>query len=236
MSSPNIERRAVVRAGVAYGLVAGLWGCSEKRGAPKARDETGGEESISPAEDLMREHGVLNRLLLVYEEVGRRLAGPDAAPTGVLAEAGTIVRAFIEDYHEKLEEDFLFPRFEKANTLVDLVQVLRRQHQAGRILTERIRELAAPPAAPDADAKKALTAAIHAFVRMYRPHEAREDTVLFPALRRIIPAAELDALCDRFESEEHARFGKEGFEGVVEHVASLERELGIHDLAVFTPT
>ena len=33
--------------------------------------------------------------------------------------------------HEKLEENFLFPRFRKANKLVDLVDVLLQQHQAG---------------------------------------------------------------------------------------------------------
>src|SRR5207302_4790012 len=42
------------------------------------------------------------------------------------------------DYHEKLEEDYLFPRFEKAHKLVDLTTVLRAQHQAGRRLTDRI--------------------------------------------------------------------------------------------------
>jgi hypothetical protein len=32
---------------------------------------------------------------------------------------------------------------------------------------------------------------MQAFVRMYEPHEAREDTVIFPAFRRVVPAAEL---------------------------------------------
>ena len=27
--------------------------------------------------------------------------------------------------------------------------------------------------------------AVEAFIRMYRPHEAREDTVLFPALHKV---------------------------------------------------
>jgi hypothetical protein len=37
---------------------------------------------------------------------------------------------------KKMEEDFLFPRFENANQLVDLVKVLREQHQAGRRVTD----------------------------------------------------------------------------------------------------
>jgi hemerythrin-like domain-containing protein len=183
----------------------------------------------------MREHAVLNRILLIYEEVARRLDAPETRPTSALAGAASIVRRFIEDYHEKLEEDFLFPRFEKANTLVDLVGVLRRQHQAGRVLTERVQRLAASPTASGPDTRKELGATLRAFVRMYRPHESREGSVLFPALYQVVSRAELEALGDRFESEEHARFGKEGFEGVVEQVASLERDLGIYDLDRFTP-
>ena len=83
-----------------------------------------GEEEVSPAEDLMREHGVLKRVLLVYGEALRRLNAREDLPPEALADSAKIIRSFIEDYHEKLEEDFLFPRFRKANTLVDLVEVL----------------------------------------------------------------------------------------------------------------
>ena len=47
---------------------------------------------------------------------------------------------FVEGYHEKLEEDFVFPKLEKAGKLVDLTQVLRIQHAAGRKVTDAIRE------------------------------------------------------------------------------------------------
>jgi hypothetical protein len=73
------------------------------------------------------------------------------------------------------------------------------------------------------------------FIRMYRPHEAREDTVLFPAIRSIVSAHEYAALGEEFEDKEHALFGAEGFEGVVDRVARIEKKLGIYDLARFTP-
>ncbi len=204
-----------------------------KKDVPKKEEE----EEISPAEDLMREHGVLDRVLLVYEEGVRRLSAPQAETTAdAIARSAEIVHRFIEQYHEKLEEDFLFPRFEKANRLVELVATLRRQHQAGRALTDDIRRLANVASLKDPAARPKLAQAIELFVRMYRPHEAREDTVLFPALRSVVPAKELDALGERFEDKEHELFGKEGFEGVVEQVAAIERSLGIHDLDRFTPT
>ena len=75
-----------------------------------------------------------------------------------------------------------------------------------------------------------------AFIRMYEPHEAREDTVVFPALRDVVPPKEFRELAERFEDEEHQRFGQAGFQGVVERVADIEKSLDIYDLSQFTPT
>jgi hemerythrin-like domain-containing protein len=73
------------------------------------------------------------------------------------------------------------------------------------------------------------------FIAMYQPHEAREDTVLFPKLRSVVSANEFDAIAEDFEKDEHRKFGEDGFEKVVDRVAGLERALGIYDLAKFTP-
>jgi len=193
------------------------------------------EEEVAPPEDLMREHGVLKRVLLVYEEAIRRIdAKQDLSPDALRNSAG-IIRTFIEDYHEKLEEDYLFPRFEKARRLTDLIQVLRAQHQAGRRMTERITRLATAQTLKEQRAAGTLRDAMHQFVRMYGPHEAREDTVLFPALRSIVSKQEFGALGEEFEKKEHALFGDDGFEKIVDRVASVEKSLGIYDLAQFTP-
>ena len=74
-----------------------------------------------------------------------------------------------------------------------------------------------------------------AFNRMYAAHEAREDTVLFPAIRKIVSKHEFDAMGEDFEKIEHKQFGGEGFEMGVNEVASIETALGINDLNVFTP-
>lgn len=204
--------------------------------APVSAEDDEGEGDVSPPEDLMREHGALNRILLVYEEATRRLESGANLPIEAVAAGADIIRRFIEQYHEKLEEDFVFPRFEKANQLVNLVATLRRQHQAGRTLTEGILRLATRDHVERPDDRKELVVSLGKFVRMYRPHEAREDTVLFPAFRRIVPPKEFETLGERFEDEEHRRFGKEGFEGIVAQIAGIEKQLGMDDLDAFTPT
>jgi len=191
------------------------------------------DEEVAPAEDLMREHGVLKRVLLVYDEVRERIQAKRDFPPAAVGKAAGIIRSFIEDYHERLEEEHLFPRFRKQGKLVDLVDTLEAQHKAGRRLTERITALAGEMRKDTGRAELADT--LRQFGRMYAPHEAREDTVLFPAFRGIVSRQEYAALGEDFEKKEHQLFGKEGFEGMVEKVAAIEKELGIYELSQFTP-
>ena len=89
-----------------------------------AKEEEKKNNEVSPPEDLMREHGVLKRILLVYGEALRRMEAKEDLPPEPIAESAKIIHDFVEDYHEKLEENFLFPRFKKAGKLTDLVDVL----------------------------------------------------------------------------------------------------------------
>ena len=193
------------------------------------------EEEISPAEDLMREHGVLKRVLLADREFIRRLDAKEDFSPDTLRSSAMIIRKFIEDYHEKLEEDHLFPRFRKAGKLVELVTVLQEQHQKGRILTDRVIHAATVTGLKDPVQRGRLKQSLALFIRMYEPHEAREDTVLFPALHQIVSPHEYGALGEEFEKKEHQLFGEEGFEKYVEEVAAIEKTLGIYDLKKFTP-
>jgi hemerythrin-like domain-containing protein len=238
MSRETTNRRGflTVTAVTGTGLLAAGMGCAASgRSNAREKGKDGGEEDVSPAEDLMREHGVLKRVLLVYGEAVRRIDANEDLPPDPILEAARLVRTFVEDYHEKLEEDFLFPRFRKANTLVDLVDVLARQHQGGRTLTDVTLRFANAGSLREADGKRKLRDSMAQFIRMYNPHEAREDTVLFPAFRRIVGKNEYDALGEDFEKKEHELFGDDGFEKMVDRVAGIEKALGTYDLAQFTP-
>jgi hemerythrin-like domain-containing protein len=219
--------RAPVAAGVGGVLLMQVSTAAEVSGPAKPAD-------VNATEDLMREHGVLRRVLLVYGEGIRRIHGGTPPPAEVLASAGGIVRHFIEGYHEKLEEEQVFPRLVKAGKQQELVKVLLAQHAVGRKLTAQILEGATAAGLKDKAHASALAGFMEQFIRMYEPHASREDTVLFPAFHDLFTEKEFDALGDKFEEEEHRVLGSAGFEGTVEQVAQLERALGIHDLAQFT--
>ena len=230
------ERRRFLAAATALGVGSLCLSSNQVRGddKPKVDKKDQPDDEVGATEDLMREHGVLNRILLIYEEGLRQLRNKEEVSPEMLQKPATLVRKFVEDYHEKLEEKFIFPEFENAKKLADLVKVLRDQHEAGRKVTDVILRNAVPDLFRKEDARTEVVRSCEAFVRMYRPHEAREDTVLFPALHKIVPAKKLQELGEQFEKEEDRLFGEEGFEKTVEQVAVIEKQLGILDLARFT--
>jgi hemerythrin-like domain-containing protein len=227
----NDRRQFLVSTG-ALGVM-GLGALTTGARADDKKDQP--EEEVGATEDLMREHGVLNRILLIYEEGLRRLHAREEIGPEAFHHPAELVRKFVEDYHEKLEENFIFPAFEKAKKQTDLVQVLRQQHQAGRVVTDVVLRNATGDHFGKEDARRELVEAVRAFIRLYRPHEAREDTVLFPALHKILAPKQLADLGEQFEKEEDRLFGDEGFEKTVDRVAGIENQLGIYDLAQFTP-
>jgi hemerythrin-like domain-containing protein len=81
-----------------------------------------------------------------------------------------------------------------------------------------------------------LNTLLAAFNRMYRPHEAREDTVLFPALHKLVSKHEYDAMGEQFEGIERKTFGGDGFDMAVAQVTELEKQFGIYDISQFTPS
>jgi hemerythrin-like domain-containing protein len=227
----RLQRRRVIQCGTGL-LVASATGLFAAKADEKSESIY---EAVSPPEDLMREHGVLNRVLLIYEAGLERFARGDDFDVGALSRAAKIVQEFIEGYHERNEEQHLFPRFRKAGKLQDLVDVLYQQHQAGRRLTDNILSLV-PESRRPGDDRARLVTNLQAFIRMYRPHEAREDTELFPQIREIVSAHEFDAMAEDFEKDERRHFGEDGFEAMVHRVVDIERTLGINDLRQFTPS
>ena len=198
--------------------------------AQAAEDEEA-EGDIGPVEDLMREHGVLRRVLLIYEEGLRRIAAHQDFPGNPFLTGAHLIRSFVEDYHEKNEERFIFPHLQRGGGEVEHdVAILLAQHLAGRKLTDEIIRVSTSNAK---DTR--LVDPVTQFIRMYRPHAAREDTIIFPAFHKAVNEKQFDAIGEQMEKQEQKLFGEGGFAKIVEAVAEEERALGIYELDLFTP-
>jgi hypothetical protein len=104
MDTANSRRQFFLISAVAGSGLA-LTACG-KKAAPdtteqtKDKDEQGPE--VTATEDLMREHGVLRRALLVYFEVVPKLRrDASSIPPDALPKTAKLFRAFGEEYHEK---------------------------------------------------------------------------------------------------------------------------------------
>ncbi|MDP9152589.1 MAG: hemerythrin domain-containing protein [Myxococcota bacterium] len=198
-------------------------------------DKSESAEEVTATEDLMREHGLLRRALIVYRESGTRLLADAASvPPDALHKTAKLFREFGEDYHErKLEEPFIFPAVKKAGGPVARdADLLVLQHHRGREITDYI--LAVTQAPKIGTKAQALAGVLHGFVRMYEPHTAVEDTIVFPAWKKALPSKQLDEMGDKFEEIERATFGEDGFDDAVRRMADIEETLGLSDLATFT--
>src|SRR6185312_12813306 len=98
---------------------------------------------------------------------------------------------------------------------------LLQQHQAGRNLTDQVTTLCKVATWSESDRQK-MIGLLSDFNHMYRPHEAREDTILFPTFRKIVSKHEYDSLGEEFEKNEQKLFGKDGFEMMVGRVEAIE--------------
>src|SRR5215471_7718646 len=237
------SRRNFIRASAATagGLI--LSSCqppTASKGNAQTSKEAGSEDSkggeVTATEDLMREHGVLRRALIVYSEAAAKLRkDPSAVSPDALQKTALLFRAFGEEYHErKLEEAYIFPAVKKAGTAAsEYPDILISQHARGREITEYILAVTKGAKLGAANAEQ-LAVAMESLVRMYRAHASREDTVVFPAWKQTLNASELDEMNDKFEDIEHEQFGEDGFEDAVKQIGDIEEELGLADLSRFT--
>src|ERR1051325_357682 len=107
------DRRSFLRASTIAGSGIFLAACAKNSDKDKEKSEQKSEKGgeVTATEDLMREHGVLRRALLVYAEIVPKLrAEASSVSSDALQKTAKLFRAFGEDYHEKkLEEAYIFP-------------------------------------------------------------------------------------------------------------------------------
>src|SRR5437762_10519614 len=107
-----LRASAVVGTGLALSSCAGSNTKTTGNAATSAtpdENKLGGE--VTATEDLMREHGVLRRALLVYSATAIQLrANSSAVVPDSLQKTAKLFKAFCEDYHEKKLEEVSFSR------------------------------------------------------------------------------------------------------------------------------
>jgi hemerythrin-like domain-containing protein len=230
------RRHFLATAGTAgVGLLMATSGFGVAAAAEKGK-KRGEDKEVGAVEDLMREHGVLRRALLVYiASVPKLRANGGGLQADAIARTAKLFLSFGQDYHERmLEEAYIFPAVRKAGgAAAGYVDVLKAQHDRGREITDYILAVTSKGAIGTGDAEP-LARAFESFALMYQHHTAREDTIVFPAWKNTLSDRQLHEMGERFEDIEHRQFGKNGYEDAVKQIGQIEQALGLADLAQFT--
>jgi hemerythrin-like domain-containing protein len=219
------RRRWVIATTGALLLATPALADHRRQATPKTKATEGG---ITATERLMRDSGLLLRILSIYEAGGRRLGGGEDIEPAIFTQAAETMRDFVHGYHEKQEDEQVFPRFKKAGRMVELVDVMMAQHAAGQKLTAGILDLA-PKSGTKAD-RQSMIDAMQASIVLYRPHVARELTDVLPTLRTLVTPNEFDELSAALDKDETEKLGKDGFDKMAKKVEALEKRIGINDL------
>ncbi len=220
------RRHVVTGAGAALLLGQATWAAETGKSMTQ-------KDVLTPMEDLACQHAVARRVLMVYRLNAAGELGVPPMPMQSVTMAATMLRSMVEDFHVKFEEDNVFPLFEKADKLTDLVSTLRDQHAAARRLTDSI--LQATRNTTASAPTQALARDLMAYTRMIEAHTAYEETLLYPEIRTVASEADYEQLWKTLQDADRKKLGPEGVPGLLSKVADLERSAGIMGLAQFTP-
>lgn len=159
-----------------------------------------------PTFDLMREHAVVSRICLIYERMTTEILKKHSKTFKKLP---IIIRDFIENYHEKMEEKYIFPYIKKEK---ELVTILIEQHKQSRKLTRQILSNPTPKLLKE-------------FTDLYRWHGSMEDSIIFEEFKNTVDSVKQSEIMDIFEKTEKELFGHNTLSKFIKKIDYIEEIL-----------
>ncbi len=214
-------------------ILAGASGAGLLEGCSRSAKPAG--STYTAIETLGRQHAVTRRALAVMEKIKNSLNAQMVRSPEIAGGAVAIISEFMINYHQLMEEKYIFPAFASSQKTADLIATLRRQHGAAYRLTEILKPLCADLSKKDQENRRKAVNMIHLLTRMSLAHESWEDTALLPLLRVVAPGKAYEQLGYTLESAETQFLGPGGIEPTIQKIAGFENSLGIGNLDSFTP-
>jgi hemerythrin-like domain-containing protein len=155
---------------------------------------------------LEREHQLVLPFLDALEVAARRIesrqqsSAPQLRPSFFL-DASEFIKSFVDGCHHRKEEGLFFPALEAAGVpqLGGLMGEILAEHDECRRLSLQVRACAERLANGDPGSRATLAWNTLAFIRLIRPHLAKEEAALFPFADKTLSAGQQDMLAVEFE-------------------------------------
>ena len=138
--------------------------------------------TMTPTEELVREHGDILVMLQIVREMVRRLEAGEPVDPDHLENAVDFIRNYADKYHHAKEEDFLFPAMEEAGVPGEggPIGVMLAEHDEGRGYVRTAAEAIDAYRGGDAAAGKIIAANLRNYAGLLESHIAKENQVLYP--------------------------------------------------------
>ena len=148
--------------------------------------------SLHPAEILMNEHRVIERVLRALEAELPRLERPPFS-RDFFDRAVDFLSNFADGCHHAKEEERLFPVLEKKGIQKDggPIGVMLNEHARGRACLDTIRRSLDAAERRDPRAVAAIRRAAESYIHLLREHIWKADNILFPMARRLLTEQEV---------------------------------------------
>ncbi len=96
-----------------------------------------------------------------------------------------------------------------------------QQHKDSRIITSDLLKYA-----KDADLDN-LQKTLQLFIKLYRAHSAREDTIIFRKLRDFIEVDKFKEISKIMDEEEDKKFGEHAYDKILKKIIIVEQSIGL---------
>ena len=177
-------------------------------------------------EILMEEHRAIERVLCSLERASTRLSRGEDVYLRFFSGCSAFFKGFVDSYHHKKEEQFLFPALVQNGLPKDTgpVAIMLAEHAQGRHLAQLLGTATLKLQAGDERRREQVILSATDYIKLFRQHIYKEEFLLSPLAERVIPVEQQANLGQSFERMQVEEFGEDVHEKYFGLAQRLEKE------------
>jgi indolepyruvate ferredoxin oxidoreductase, beta subunit len=164
---------------------------------------------MGPIEELRQEHGAVMKVFSILQEISGKLEKRESQALDAFRRVLEFLQVFVDQCHHAKEEEFLFPALKKAQSRNrSLIEELVSEHEQGRIMIRAMKASVGENNRKQDASLGALVGTIEEYLRIFRNHIRKENSLLFPEARDLLPAINQERMSLEFQKLEQERIGE----------------------------
>ncbi len=160
---------------------------------------------MKPTQELMNEHRVIEKMLVVLAKGCERLDKGNEVDQQMFKDAVDFFRTFADKCHHTKEEKLLFEKMMERGVSGEVgpIAVMMREHQDGRAHVKKLAGLTED----GLENRKGIIRTGRAYVDLLSKHIQKEDNVLYPLANQVLETEDQEELEKGFEAVEKEVMG-----------------------------